>query len=165
MVFTGPAMKVVYSGCRYNSIVFTPVAPFEQWLHEIDAELRKAVMTDHGKYKVSPRGTPTFSQFIVQQSRDPDIYPDEIRCRLATTRTGTDINDQVITASFVDESGQPVSPQDIWGGGFVVPIFKLAYYKQGDDFGLQLTLLKGLYQAPMEAHMRNSDWEFDLPRQ
>jgi hypothetical protein len=157
-------MKVVYSGCRYNSIVLTPTDDLEQWLHAVDGSLREAVNGDPQKYKVNPRNVPTFTNFIVQPANNPDVYPDELRCRLATTRTGTEIDDRVITTSFVDQSGNDVAPQDIWSGGTILPIFKLSYYKQGDDFGLQLTLIKGMYEAPVDSRVSNGDWEFDLPR-
>lgn len=159
-------MKVVYGGCRYNSIVFTPTDEFEAWLRNVDAALRGAVMSDHGKYKVNPRNTPSFSKFIVQPSNNPDLYPDEIRCRLHTIPTGPEIDDREITAVFVDETNNPVEPSDIWGGGIMVPIFKLSYYKQGDDFGLQLTVLKGLYQPPENSRVvPNEELQFDLPPQ
>jgi hypothetical protein len=158
-------MKVVYSGCRYNSIVFTPTHEFETWLHAVDGALREAVNGDPQKYKVNPRNVPSFSSFIVQPSSNPDMYPDELRCRLATVRTGENIDDRQVTTTFVDETNKVVEPSDIWSGGVVVPIFKLSYYKQGDDFGLQLTLLKGLYQAPVDSRVSNEDWQFDLPGQ
>lgn len=155
-------MKVVYSGCRYNSIVFAmeeQTKDFRKWLASVHASMVKAILADPVRYKFTGRGAPTFLKDIVTDNPS-DQYPDELRCRLSIERTGSDINDAKITTVFQDKDGNLVSPSNIYGGGMVLPIFKLSYYKEGDDYGLQLTMLKGQYDAPESTRVANEDWQF-----
>ena len=155
-------MKVVYSGCRYNSIVFAmdeTTDDFRRWLSGVHAAMSKAILTDPVKYKFNGRGAPTFLKDIVTENSS-EMYPDELRCRLAIERTGNDINDSKITSVFLDKNGNQVPPGQIYGGGQVLPIFKVSYYKEGDDYGLQLTMLKGQYEAPENNRVANDDWQF-----
>lgn len=155
-------MKVVYSGCRYNSIVFAmdeSTTNFRKWLSEIHGIMSKAILADPVRYKFAGRGAPTFLKDIVTENAS-DLYPDELRCRLAIERTGNDINDTKITSVFLDKDGNSVTPSCIYGGGLVLPIFKLSYYKEGDDYGLQLTMVKGQYEAPESTRVSNDDWQF-----
>jgi hypothetical protein len=155
-------MKVVYSGCRYNSIVFAmdeSQKGFHRWLNDVHAYMSKAILADPVKYKFTGRGAPTFLKDIVTENSS-DLYPDELRCRLSIERTGNDINDTKITSVFLDKDNNIIPPSQIYGGGIVLPIFKASYYKEGDDYGLQLTMLKGLYEAPESTKVSNDDWQF-----
>jgi hypothetical protein len=163
IIFTGPTMRVVYSGCKWNTIVFcmdSSQIEFENWLSDIWDTFQQIVRSDPAKYKVAFRSGPGFPAFIVTPSTDPEIYPNELRCRLATYRDMK--GEQVCSAVLLNaQSGQPVEPTSIWSGGMVTPIFKLGYYKNGDNFGLTLTVLRADYTPPTTTQISNEDWAFD----
>lgn len=135
--------------------------PFESWLRKGWERFQELVRADPAKYKVTNRRGPQFPNFLVTPSRDPDLYPNELRCRLATQRQGTEATEAVCTA-VLECKGERIDPSTVWSGAFMTPIFKLGYYKNGDDFGLQLTVLKGEYEmiAPREV-IQNDAWQMD----
>lgn len=159
-------MRVVYSGCRYNSITFAVGDQedlFQVWLMNIQYELAQAVNDNPTKFKFSGRGSPIFTQSltITNPVSDQDyIPPVMMRCRLAIERLGPDINDTRITTTFQDLEGSAVEPGNIYGGGYILPIFKVSYYKQGPEYGVQLTLIKGIYEAPPDTRVSNEDWMY-----
>lgn len=156
-------MRVVYSGCKWNTIVLcmdSSQIEFENWLAEIWETFMETVRNDPAKYKVTNRRGPGFPNFIVTPSNDPEVYPNELRCRLSTYRDMK--GEQVCSAVLLHaQNGQAVDPNNIWSGGMVTPIFKLAYYKNGDDFGLTLTVLRADYIPPTITQISNEDWSFD----
>ena len=50
----------------------------------------------------------------------------------------------MIETPFVDEEGKSVDPEDISAGSEIVPIVRIGYYRNGNKFGLNMTMLKGL---------------------
>lgn len=134
---------------------------FEKWLSEVWNRFQEIIKSDPAKYKVTNRRGPQFPNFVVTPSRDPDLYPNELRCRLATQRRGTEAIEDVCTA-VLECKGERVDPAMVWSGAYMTPVFKLGYYKNGDDFGLNLTVLKGEYEmtAPREV-IQNHAWELD----
>jgi hypothetical protein len=148
--FTGPTLKVVFSGCRWNTVVFAmdeSQAAFQDWLQKIWARFQEIVRSDPAKYKVTNRRGPQFPTFLVTPSSDPEVYPPELRCRLATQRRGTEVVETTCTA-VLECQGEKIDPSTVWAGSLMTPIFKLVYYKNGDDFGLQLVVCKAEYQMP-----------------
>lgn len=156
-------MRVVYSGCKWNTIVFCmdpSQIEFENWLSETWDKFTEIIKSDPVKYKVTNRRGPGFPSFIVTPSSDPEVYPNELRCRLATYR---DMKGESVCSALLlnTQTGLVVDPNNIWSGGMVTPIFKMAYYKNGDDFGLTLTVLRADYTPPTITQISNEDWAFD----
>lgn len=163
MVFTGPKLKVVYSGCNWNSIVFamdTSQAEFAGWLNDCWAWFQEAVLFDQPRFKVMGRHGPTFAASVITATRDPELYPDELRCRLATARRPNDTTEPIVTA-VLECKGERVDPSQVWSGSYMTPIFKMGYYKDGDEFGLSLTLLKAEYEPSAFAQVSNDTWMID----
>lgn len=156
-------MTVLYSGCNWNTVVFGMTAgqaEFENWLAEAWNRFEDIVREDPGKYKVTSRRGPGFPNFIVTQSRDPEIYPNELRCRLSTRRI-PDFDEPVCTA-VIETNGQPVDPKQVWSGSTMIPVFRMGYYKIGDDFGLNLTVLRAEYEPCVRTRIDNHDWIMDV---
>jgi hypothetical protein len=155
-------MKVVYSGCKYNSIVFAADESQTEFLNWLDAA-SKAVGSIIGQAPANFKFTTSDPAplFIVTASSNPDMYPNELRCRLSTNRTGPDINNQEITTVFINSRGHDaVMPEDVRARGIVKPIFKLGYFKLGEAYGIELTLLKALYEAPPDMSIPNDQYDF-----
>lgn len=154
-------MKVVFSGCQWNTIVFSMdnnQIEFENWLAQGFERFQELVRSDPAKYKVTNRRGPSFPSFIVTASRDPELYANELRCRLSTTR---DANGESVCNAVLLRDGIPFDPKQVRSGGYVTPIFRLGYYKNGDDFGLTLTVLKAEYTAPEVNYIENEEWTMD----
>lgn len=156
-------MKVVYSGCNWNSVVFAmddSQTEFVNWLTEVWEWFQETVQADQGKFKISGRHGPAFAAFVVAQTRDPELYPDELRCRLATGRKTGDMSEPPVTA-VIECKGESVDPSQVWSGGFMTPILKFGYFKDGDEFGLSLTVLKAEYEPSAYAQVSNDTWMID----
>lgn len=154
-------MKVVYSGCQWNSVVFqmdNNQIEFENWLDQTWTWLQDTISKDVARFKV--RSRPSFTSFIVTPSRDPEMYPPELRTRLSVTRNGGDINDVTLTA-VIETNGENVHPSQVWSGSYMTPIFRLNYYKDGDDFGLALTIIKAEYEPSKTPQIANDAWMID----
>lgn len=164
VVFTGPRMRVCYSGCRWNTVVFAVdenQADFKKWLENVYQNLETTVRTDPPFFKVSPRGTPSFNTFIIQPSSNPELYAPELRCRLSTVR-GDLSSEPVSNACLMDaKSLTPVEPAQVISGSFMTPVFKLGYFKEGENFGLTLTVLKAQCEPNPIHQMSNDVWEMD----
>jgi hypothetical protein len=157
IVFTGPRMKVVYSGCQWDTIVFAmddDTRDFEAWIERGYARLQEIIKSDPAKFKCTRR-IPLFSKSLITESSDPALYPNQLRCRLAVKR---DKEGNKIVTSVLLQEDLPTTPANIWGGGWMLPIFSMGYYKDGDEFGLSLTLLKGGYTPPVYTPIMASDW-------
>lgn len=157
-------MRVCYSGCRWNTVVFAMddnQTEFEDWLYKVFQALEDTVKLDATFYKVGPRGTPTFTKFIVQPSSNPELYAPELRCHLSTSRV--DMTTEPINTAYLINTvtGQPVEPQQVVSGSYMRPIFKLGYFKEGDNFGLTLTVLKAECEPNPIHQMTNDAWEMD----
>lgn len=134
-------------------------ADFEKWLAMVWSWLQDTISKDPAKFKA--RGRPTFNNFIVMPSRDPEVYAPELRVKLASKRTGVSIDDVEVTAILETKAGERVDPTQVWSGSFMTPIFRLNYYKDGDDFGLALTLIKAEYEPSQKAQIPNDSWMID----
>lgn len=157
-------MNPLFSGCKYDSLVMDPDASFEAWLQELQNHLEKTVSGDPTKFKCTPGRTPAFEFSVIQPSTNAELYSNKLWMRLATIRTGSDINDQKVVAVFVDKNKNQVDPANIQRNGKVVPIFKLNYYRGYQDvYSITLTLVKALYEAPPDSTIDNMEWEFDHP--
>jgi len=157
IVFTGPRMKVVYSGCQWNTIVFAMddnTKDFETWVERGYKRLQDIIKADPAKFKCTRR-IPLFSKSLITESSDPLMYPNQLRCRLAVK--GDKDGNKIVTSVLLQDS-DPTTPARIWGGGWMIPIFSMGYYKDGDEFGLSLTLLKGEYTPPAYTPIMASDW-------
>lgn len=135
---------------------------FREWMQTVHNSLEEIINLDPAFFKCSNTRPPSFENVIMQPSLNPSLYGDKIVFRLATQRTGPDINDQKVVAAFVDKDGNDVPPASIKRGGLVVPIIKLCYYKGFmDTYSLQMFVLKGLYTPPTDTSIDNRDWQFD----
>lgn len=181
LVVTGPKMKVCYSGCRWNTVVFamfgaanSEVYGFERWLRNLGDYVQAAIWSNPGKYKPGATSTSrfTFEQDIIHPSKDPQTYPDELRCKLSTVSKQEDdgswgkVVDAELLARSVDGELFPIQPADIQAGSYMIPILKFSYFRNGERFGISATVIKALV-FPAEQNQRtvvaNSDWQFVYP--
>lgn len=172
-VVTGPKLRVLYSGCRWNRVVFAVDTGdiLEPWIRSVAHKVETIIWTSPELYKP---GAKTSNRFMfdldaIRPSSDPLLCPDELRMRLATYRKDSEENpdDQVDVVNahlfMINEVGQEVNiaPSDVQGGGYIVPIFRISYFRNIERFGLTLTLLKGMYIPPMNTPTKNEDWVMD----
>jgi len=184
LVVTGPRMKVVYGGCRYNRMVlalpgaaFPEVYAFERWLRSLMSNVKANIWSNPGKYRsgAATNARFTFDEGIIRASNDPAMYPDELVTRLSTKRiTGLDLEEgapteYIDTEFIIDSDGGGVTniePTDIVAGSTVIPIFKISYNRNIEKFGLVLTLLKAKVFPPESmpyGRIDNQSWAFDDP--
>lgn len=184
-IVTGPKMRVCYSGCRWNKLVFClngaadpEVYAFERWLHEVNAVFRSHVEAMPERFKP---GAKTATRFLfdddyIKPSSDPAMYPDELRCRLSTHRQmvvdqtsadGAPYQDVVDTHLFKVDAGlfEGVEAGDIKAGMEIIPIIRISYYRNIERFGLALTVLKGQVFEGDSNNQKptNMDWVIDYP--
>lgn len=185
-VFTGPQLRVTYSGCSWNKIVFNlhPTNPteqhFQQFLVEISKQVNDVIMSSPSKFKPGATNNVRFhwdQEMLVKTSADSSMYTDELKCRLSTYRDGTvsgsmsnsevDVLTSVDTYFFKrmeDGTQYPILPDEIQGGDYAIPIFRVGYGRNVDRFFLTLTVLKALVipsvKLPM-AKISNEQWEMD----
>jgi len=169
VVITGPKLRVCFSGCRWNKIVFSEDAEgtFKQWLKQVGEYVERVIEASPDLFKPGAKTSArfTFDHEVVKPSSDPTKYPDEIRARLSTHRialddgTFQDIPDCII---LKNDSEDFVEPCDVAAGGYMIPILKLSYFRNLDRFGIVMTMLKALYEPPLETQtyrISNGDWE------
>lgn len=178
-VFTGPKMRVCYSGCNWNRVVCAmPGAgvpetwAFEQWLKTTTSAIRDAIWSDPAKFRP---GALNASRFVMEEpikpAKDSFLYPDELVLRLSTTRvpaTDTEETHDVPNTLFfyVDGNGQEhqMEASDITAGSEIVPIIRTQYFRNNDRFGLVFTVLKAQVFPPSQTEtgaIRNEDWVMD----
>lgn len=187
-VVTGPKMRVCFSGCNWNRIVFAMngaadhnVYAFERWLRSVAERVRSDIWWDPPKFKPGSvtNSRFTFDEDFIKPSSDPSLYPDELRCRLSTRRVRPEAIDPNVETSVVEdivdadlrlyqENGSDdivVDPKDIVAGSYVIPVIKISYYRNGERFGLVLTLIKGLVFPPETKNYKinNHEWVMDFP--
>jgi hypothetical protein len=184
---TGPRMKVCFGGCNWNRVVFAmdsdkpEVVRFEQWMHLLADHVRIALWADPSKYKPGAISNSrfTFDADYIKPANDPNRYPDELRCRLSTRREtaanttlpGTvgynsiDFVDADLFTMDEDHQETAIAPSDITAGSEMIPILKFTYYRNGERFGLNTTILKALvYPAERKSTaVDNRSWVFDMP--
>jgi hypothetical protein len=174
---TGPRLPVLFSGCRFNNVVFSMHGPkdsesyaFEVFLHNVLSVVERAVCASPDKFKPGVKNAALLHfdrDFIRPSSYSPDL-PNEMRVKLSVKRNEIGDNGEVIDmieSVFVDEHGQLVNPGDITAGSEIIPIIRISYYRNGNKFGLNLTLLKGMVypgEPRVAKSVDHAALEFDL---
>lgn len=177
LIITGPRLPVLFSGCRYNNVVFSirgpgedePSHAFECFLHKVLSHVETSVGSQLEKFRPGLKNAALIQidrDFIRPSSYAADL-PNELRVKLAVKRGEVDEHGEVvdvIETAFVDQEGSPIQPEDVASGSEIVPIIRVGYYRNGNKFGLNLTMLKGLVY-PSTRKRRSLDLsqlEFDL---
>ena len=177
LIVTGPRLPVLFSGCRYNNIVFSMRGPedepgyaFECFLHKLLSVVEDTVSATPDKFKPGVKNAALLHfdrDFIRPSSYSPDL-PNEMRVKLAIKRGEVNEHGEVvdlIDSVFVDQYGEQVDPGDIHAGSEITPIIRISYYRNANKFGLNLTLLKGLVQPGTGRPKKLVDYmdlEFDV---
>lgn len=175
LVVTGPKLPTIFSGCRYNNLVFAIHGPgadddshrFENFLHSVLSRVEAAVVAAPDKFRPGIKNTQLlqFDRDFIRPSSYSADSPNELRIKLAVKREYDDQGESVdmIETVFVDEEGGRVEPEDIRGGSEIIPIIRVSYYRNSNKFGLNMTMIKGLVipGAPRK-RTRHEDYEFDL---
>jgi len=177
-VVTGPKMKICFGGCNWNRIVFamngaadSTVYGFERWLRMLAGNIKSAIWTEPGKFKP---GAVSGSRFIfdddyIKPANNP-VYPDELRCKLATRRETppdedgfVDVVDADLFVRNEDGSESPIDSKDIVAGSYMIPILKFSYYRNVERFGMTVTVIKGLvFPSDRRSNVvDNKEWQID----
>lgn len=178
--------KIVF-GIPNDSDPYDPVAiQFKEWLNAVAKKVKTTIWETPEKYKPGSRSSSRFAfdDDIVKPSSDPDKYADELRCRLSTIRRETtdaerderndvlfDPNGETIEIvdadifTLQDGTKVAVDPTTVTRGSSVIPVVRFSYSRQGDKFGLVLTVTKAQYFAndSFHAKVQNSEWVMDVP--
>lgn len=173
LIITGPRLRIIYSGCQWNKICFADnadpgVQAFTQWLRTVGRVVQEQIFGAPGKFKPGSKTSGRFSFDIdlLKPSTDPSLYPDEIRTRLMTQRqvdsASGETVDKAIAGLMMEGTRERVDPSDIRAGGYLIPIFKVSYYRNVERFGLVLTVMKGLYTPPAPREEDAMEWEIDM---
>jgi hypothetical protein len=175
LLITGPRLPVLYSGCRFNNVVFSMRGPedetsyaFECFLHKVLSCVETAVSINPEKFKPGVKNSALLNfdrDFIRPSSYSPDL-PNEMRVKLSVKRDQVDEHGLVvdmIDTVFVDEGGFELEADEITAGSEIIPIIRVSYYRNGNKFGLNLTMLKGMVFPGTRAlkTMNYSELEFD----
>jgi len=177
LIVTGPRLPVLFSGCRFNSVVFSirgpgaddPSHAFEAFLHKVLSRVETAVGGAVEKFKPGLKNAALlhFDRDFIRPSSYGTDLPNELRVKLSVKRDHVDENGEVVElvdTHFVDEDGNEIEPGSISSGSEIVPILRISYYRNANKFGLNLTMLKGLvYPSAKKARTvaLNSEYEFD----
>lgn len=176
LIITGPRLPVLFSGCRFNNVVFSMHGPsdepsyaFETFLHKVLSHVENSVSGNVEKFKPGLKNAALLQfdrDFIRPSSYSADM-PNELRVKLAVKRG--EISEQgevvdMIETVFVDEEGNGIDPESISSGSEIVPIIKISYYRNGNKFGLNMTMLKGLVFPNLKRRksLDLAQLEFDL---
>ena len=176
LLVTGPRMPVLFSGCRYNNVVFSvrgptdePTHAFEAFLHKVLSHVEASVSSSLDKFRPGLKNAALlqFDRDFIRPSSYSADSPNELRVKLAIKRGEVDEHGEVvdmIETPFVDDNGSSVDPEDITAGSEIVPIVRIGYYRNGNKFGLNLTMLKGLVYLNQKKRrsMDLTQLEFDL---
>lgn len=151
MIITGPAMRVKYGGCRYDSVVFVDIdLKFLDWLHGMEEFLINTITRDPAVYCTYSEH-PSFTTFPVVNG--------EFRVKLSSNAA----NSQQLT-TLVTRHNELVDPSNVYAGSTITPILRVYYYTdRKDDFGLSFTMLKGVYEpGPTPINQMSTElWELD----
>lgn len=185
-VVTGPALRVCFSGCRWDKMVLAmpgiadPEAyELERWLRSLTQHVENQIWQNPERFKPGAKSSSrfTFDHDLIKPSVDPAAYPDQLVCHLSTRRqagTGFDEDGAAITTTerivdtdlfrIEDHMRVEMTPEEVLGGSTVVPMFKFSYFRNSDRFGLRVTLIRA-HITPPESKPRvdNKDYEFDYP--
>jgi hypothetical protein len=175
LLITGPRIPVLFSGCRFNNLVFSIRGPedetayaFECFLNKVLSHVESTVSASVERFKPGLKN-PSLLQFdrdFIRPSSYSVDMPNELRVKLAVKRQQVDEHGEVvdmIESVFVTEGGDSIDPQDIRAGSDIIPIIRISYYRNGNKFGLNLTLLKGLvYPSAKRPRVSLNELEFDI---
>lgn len=176
---TGPRLRLCFSGCRWNKMVFAMVGiadeeayRFQRWLGELAQVVENTIWQQPERFKPGAKSSSrfTFDHDLVKPSSDPASFPDQLSCRLSSHRQQrldqSGEYDEIVDADlFRVEDGIPIKmdPSEITAGSYVVPIIRFNYFRNIDRFGITATVLKAqVFPAEGREKIANSDWEFDL---
>lgn len=177
LLVTGPRLPVLYSGCRFNNVVFSirgpgtddPSHDFENFLHRVLLHIEDAVTAKPDKFKPGLKNAALlhFDKDFIRPSSYSVEMPNELRVKLVVNRSQVDENGEimdVIGTEFIDEHDNKIDPADISAGSEIVPILRIGYYRNVNKFGLNLTMLRGLVypNSKKRKSLNVSDLEFDL---
>lgn len=177
LVITGPRMRILYGGCRWNKLVFASVTDdhtvisFVDWLNRLGDQLKASIWARPDKYKPGSKSSArfTFDNDIFKTSAEPGIYSDEIRTRIASYRkiheeSGETIDVPDVDFYTMDENYDRtmVEPHELKAGGYLIPMIKVSYFRNIERFGLVLTVMKGLYDPPEPRKDTSKELELDL---
>lgn len=181
LVVTGPKMKICFSGCNWNRIVFAmngaanlPVYDFERWLRHLADRVKTLIWSDPSKFKNGAMGNTrfVFDDDFIRPASDPTMYPDELRCRLSSRRVPSDdgvgFKDIPDADLFIrtENGDEPITDlTEIRSGWYIVPVLKFSYYRNIERFGLVITVLRGIvYPVDTNTYkVQNTEWKIDYP--
>lgn len=125
LVVTGPKMRVCFSGCKWNRVVFAmpkegeecdpSVKQFRNWLATVVKRVKDTVWESPETYKPGCKINSRFTfDDPVKPSSDPDKYPEELRCRLSTVRREMTAAEREENANdaFFDQSSDHIETVD-----------------------------------------------------
>lgn len=182
-VITGPSLRVVYGGCRYNKIVFLTEQSnheFYEWLKQVSDIVKQTIWANPMKFKPGAVNSNrfTFDHSLYVEDNDEGTH---LKCRLSSYRdhtvqsitTGEDgtiqnYQDIIDTYFFTQDPSTlmsvPVGHTEIQSGGYIKPVIRIGYIRNNDRFSLTLTVLKGKYSPPniLNTRVPNSNWEIDM---
>lgn len=185
-ILTGPKMQATYGGCQWNKLVLNmddEAADFRAFLNQTSSIVRSIIKASPGRYKPGAFTDSRFSwddTMLIKQSKEPDKYPDELRCRLSTFRDaiasssddglGDNKNIEIVDTYFFkkledDKTVFPLTPDEISAGDTIIPVFRVSYGRNIDRFFLILTLLKAQVipnEKPIYKKVSNDMWEMDI---
>lgn len=179
-IITGPRLRLCFSGCRWNKMVFAMVGvadeegyQFQRWLSDVAESVEKTIWANPDRFKPGAKSNSrfTFDHDIVKPSSDPASFPDQLSCRLSSLRRqrldDSGEFDEIVDAElFRVEDGISIKmdPAEITADSEVIPIIRLTYFRNVDRFGLTATILKAqVFPSEGRQKMDNAAWEFDLP--
>lgn len=173
LTFTGPKLRVIYGGCRWNKIVFGDEnGEFHDFIFNLSNMLKETIWANPEKYRRGSKNANRFTleENFIKSSSDPMLYPDEFRCRLATLREWVKdaddpskvvlANESCATTFFTDDQ-TTVDPSEIQNGGEMYPVIQASYYRENEKFGLVFTVLQGHYFPPVKREVEKESWEID----
>jgi hypothetical protein len=137
---------------------------FENWLKDVIDKVKATIFSNPEKYKPGSKTSTRFQfdETFWKISSDPMAYPDELRCRLSTTKRGevTEVDSYFFT---IDDNGQKIEldPSEITSGSYMIPIIKIGYRRNIDKFSLSFTVLAGQVYVNEYKRIMNSEWEID----
>lgn len=179
--------KIVFGVPKENDDFPDPaVKEFRAWLATIARKVKSTIFDSPEKFRPGSKSSSrfTFEEDLIKPSSDPDKYPDELRCRLSTVRREmteaerqehndllfdptSDQTELVDADIFTVSDGIKVAvdPTTITPRSYMIPVVRISYSRQGDKFGLTLTITKGQYFAndTYQPRVQNSDWVLDYP--
>lgn len=172
LIVTGPKLPILFSGCRFNNVVFSVQGPphddaFENFLHSVLSQVEAAVSAQPDRFRPGIKNLALLQydrDFIRPSSYSAD-YPNELRVKLAVKREydGQGESVDMIETVFVDEEGERIDPEDLRAGSELVPILRIGYYRNNNKFGLNITMIKAkVFPGAPRKRPRHEDFEFDL---